>query len=185
MLLSTSGHGENSSSCSNVSFIPPVLPEAMAPSRASPPVPRPRMPLQIPSSLPRFSARRSAAFGANAFPSAARNRFDSVSDRVATVSAANVLSASRNTADRTNAASGSPASAVARSIRSRSLVDRRRSRRAVAVLERLQLKDCTVLYRTAGAAAEVLNMRPLFVFFCDSMSCGTQSSSAKLLSPHD
>src|SRR5580698_5502082 len=104
---------------------------------------------QTPRSLPRFSARRSAAFGANGFPSAARNRFDSVRERVATDSAATVLSASRNTADRTNAASGNPASAAARSIRSRSLVDRRRSRRAVAVIEQLQLEGCTVLYRTA------------------------------------
>jgi hypothetical protein len=30
-----------------------------------------------------------------------------------------------------------------------------------------------------GAAAEVLNMRALFVFLCDSMSCATQSIDAR------
>jgi MFS family permease len=130
----------------------------------------------MPSSLPRFSARRSAAFGANGFPSAARNRLDSVSERVATDSAATVLSASRNTADRTNAASGNPANAAARSIRSRSLVDRRRSRRAVAVIEKLQLEDCTVLYRTAcivlGKYEYVAELSPNAAGRCLPLACG-------------
>src|ERR1700730_2304847 len=91
----------------------------------------------MPSLFPRFNARRSAAFGANGLQSAARNRFDSASESVATDSAATVLSASRNTAVRTNAASGNPANAAARSIRSRSFVDRRRSRRAAALMEKL------------------------------------------------
>ena len=71
---------------------------------------------------------------------------------IATDAAAIVLSASRNTAVGTNAASGNPANAAARSIRSRSLVDRRRSRRAAAAIEKLQLEVCTVLYRTAYIA---------------------------------
>jgi hypothetical protein len=47
----------------------------------------------MPSSLPRFRARCSAAFGANGLLSAARNRRDSPGERVAPDSAATVLSA--------------------------------------------------------------------------------------------
>src|ERR1700736_6253471 len=94
----------------------------------------------MPSLFPRFNARRSAAFGANGVLSAARERFDSASEGVAPDSAATVLSAARNTAVRRNAASGNPANAAARSIRSRSYVDRRRSRRAAALMEKLLLE---------------------------------------------
>src|ERR1700726_5324817 len=82
-------------------------------------VPRPSAALQTPRSLPRFSARRRAAFGANGLRSVARNFLDSAADNVATDSAETVQSASRSTAVRTNAANGSPAKAAARARPSR------------------------------------------------------------------
>jgi len=79
---------------------------------------------------------------------AVRNFLDSASDNVAADSAASVLSASRSTAVRTNAANGSPAKAAARPMRPRSFSDTRRSSLALAFIEtshgNLRVRFCTV-----------------------------------------